>query len=278
MKKLKIVLSVLVICAVILSIFGCGKTEKIGELTIVTKNGEKYIDCSDIKTNNEQDLPFDISMAVRPIIFTSEENMMQSIKDHSFTDEQIKQMPQLSFGGLLQLPSKNQSTKLTSSSNMSLDKIGWYGGDCYEYYYVLLTDGIASKILYYPNMDREDAVEFIAERDEETNNPHAISAYTENGIEYTKHTGTTIVDLPEKYFQQLYWNYTNGQTTYYVYQHKRVATETLLESSPYTDARIVIKDSYGYHEILINDSTALSITSAFLEQLQVAAVTIETKS
>lgn len=277
MKKLKIVLSVLVISAVILSIFGCSKTEKVGELTIVIKNGEKYIDCSDIKTNDGQDIPFDISMAVRPVIFTSEENMLQSIKNYSFTNEQILQMPQLSSDGLLQLPSKNQSTKLTSS-NMSLDKIGWYGGDCYEYDYVLLTGGIASKILYYPNMDREDAVEFIAERNEETNNPHAISVYTENGIEFTKHTGTTIVDLPEKYFQQLYWNYTDGQTTYYVYQHKRVATEALLESSPYTGARIVIKDSYGYHEILINDSTALSITPAFLEQLQVAAVTIETKS
>ena len=278
MKKLKMVLSVLVICAVILSIFGCGKTEKVGELTIVTKNGEKYIDCSDIKNNDGQGIPFDISMAVRPIIFTSEENMMQSIKDHSFTDEQIKQMPQLSFGGLLQLPSKNQSTKLTSSSNMSLDKIGWYGGDCYEYYYVLLTDGIASKILYYPNMDREDAVEFIAERNEVLTIPYERIEYTSNNISYTQTTITSIYDIPDKYYQEIYWDYTIGSSVYYVHQYKRATSESLLESSPYTGARIVIRDSYGYHEILINDSTALSITPAFLEQLQVAAVTIETKS
>ena len=56
MKKLKIVLSVLFICAVILSIFGCGKTEKIGELTIVIKDGKKYIDCSEFSEGENKDI------------------------------------------------------------------------------------------------------------------------------------------------------------------------------------------------------------------------------
>ena len=277
MKKLKIVLSVLVISAVILSIFGCSKTEKIGELTIVIKDGKKYIDCSEFSERENKDIH--LSYALIPVSFSSEKEFLTSIRNYSFTDAQKKQMGRLAIGDqLIAMPALKSSTNLVCSSNMTLNQVDWYGGDHCRYRYTIQYHNNEIGLVYIPIMDKEDAVEFIAERNEVLTIPYERIEYTFNNISYTQTTITSIYDIPDKYYQEIYWDYTIGSSIYYVHQYKRATSKSLLESSPYTGARIVIKDSYGYHEILINDSTALSITPAFLEQLQVAAVTIETKS
>ena len=274
-RRYVIFITVCMLLSIMMATVGCESTETIGDVTIVTKDGMKYIDCSAFAEEiyDPSDGEFAILEIVRPVMFATEEEMLHAIRNYSFTDEQKQQMAYTSSGKLFGLPTKSQTTKLTISSNRTLKGIGWLGEDYFIYYYSIPSGEGTVELIYYPKMDEQSAEEFIAEKDEQTANS-TLTVYTENGIEYTKRVGTPVIEMEEKYFQRFYWSYTIGQTTYYVYQHKRAVSESLLESSPYTIGEIVIKDNSGYHRILINDTSALSITPEFLEQLQVVGVSL----
>lgn len=274
-RRYVIFITVCMLLSIMMATVGCESTETIGDVTIVTKDGMKYIDCSAFAEEiyDPSDGEFAILEIVRPVMFATEEEMLHAIRNYSFTDEQKQQMAYTSSGKLFGLPTKSQTTRLTISSNRTLKGIGWLGEDYFIYYYSIPSGEGTVELIYYPKMDEQSAEAFIAEKDEQTANS-TLTVYTENGIEYTKRVVTPVIEMEEKYFQRFYWSYTIGQTTYYVYQHKRAVSESLLESSPYTIGEIVIKDNSGYHRILINDTSALSITPEFLEQLQVVGVSL----
>lgn len=277
MKKLKIVLTLLMVFAVIMSIFGCSKTEKAGELTIVTKNGKKYIDCTEFSAKENENIH--MSQVLAGVSFSSEEDFFDAVQNYSFTDAQKKQMARLADRDrLIAMPVLKQATNLMCSSDMMLYQVDWYGGNHCRYRYMIHHNNNEINLVYFPHMDTQDAIEFIAERNEELTIPYERIEYIFDNISYTQTTITSIYDIPEKYYQEIYWNYTNDSSTYYVHQYKSSASENLLETLPYSGTEIVIKDSYGYHDILINDSAELSITPEFLDGLQVLSVAIGTKS
>ena len=275
-RRYVIFITVCMLLSIMMATVGCESTETIGDVTIVTKNGMKYIDCSAFAEEiyDPSDGEFAILEIVRPVMFATEEEMLHAIRNYSFTDEQKQQMAYTSSGKLFFFSSKSKTTRLTISSNRTLKGIGWLGEDYFIYYYSIPSGEGTVELIYYPKMDEQSAEEFIAEKDENLTVPYNRIKYVADSISYTQTTIVSEYDIPDKYYQEIYWDYTSGLNTYYVHQYKRVASEGLLESSPYTGAQIVIKNGNDYHHILINDTSALSITPEFLEQLQVVGVSL----
>ena len=95
-----------------------------------------------------------------------------------------------------------------------------------------------------------------------------------DSISYTQTTIVSEYDIPDKYYQEIFQK-TFRSNTPILMEIISIQTACIVPLySPYTDAQIVIKNGNDYHHILINDTSALSITPEFLEQLQVVEVSL----
>ena len=117
-RRYVIFITVCMLLSIMMATVGCESTETIGDVTIVTKNGMKYIDCSAFAEEiyDPSDGEFAILEIVRPVMFATEEEMLHAIRNYSFIN-----MPYRIFGLYLHSLIKRCSRQVHNLHIVSID-------------------------------------------------------------------------------------------------------------------------------------------------------------